>query len=166
MDKVDLNNITLSQAMQIQIISADAQNGTRLAVVEHKAGQAAVKHIVQAGQKITVIVDGVTLKGSQVIGSKKLKLAKSDKNLIIETEDETEQIVELVDFYEQEEAFLTGDEWVLDEGSLLDTVDDGVIALATPAAPALIIDFINSNAFNTPPKPASASATIGAKQSI
>ena len=33
----------------------------------------------------------------------------------------------------------------------------------TPAAPASIIAFISSNAFNTPPKPASASATIGAK---
>ena len=34
----------------------------------------------------------------------------------------------------------------------------------TPAAPAAIIDFISSNAFSTPPKPASASATIGASQ--
>ena len=33
----------------------------------------------------------------------------------------------------------------------------------TPAAPASIIDFISSNALSTPPKPASASATIGAK---
>ena len=33
----------------------------------------------------------------------------------------------------------------------------------TPAAPASIIAFISSNAFSTPPKPASASATIGAK---
>lgn len=102
--------------MQIQIISADAQNGTRLAVVEHKAGQAAVKHIVQAGQKITVIVDGVTLKGSQVIGSKKLKLLKSDKNLIIETEDGEAQIVELTDFYNEEDAFLTGEEWSMADG--------------------------------------------------
>ena len=76
MDKVDVNNITLAQAMQIQIISVDSQNITRLTVAEYKAGQPAVKHIVQAGQKITVIVDGVTLKGSQVIGSKKFKLAK------------------------------------------------------------------------------------------
>ncbi len=35
----------------------------------------------------------------------------------------------------------------------------------TPAAPARIIAFISSNAFSTPPKPASASATIGAKKS-
>jgi hypothetical protein len=34
----------------------------------------------------------------------------------------------------------------------------------TPAAPAAIIAFISSNAFSTPPKPASASATIGASQ--
>jgi hypothetical protein len=33
----------------------------------------------------------------------------------------------------------------------------------TPAAPARIIAFISSKAFSTPPKPASASATIGAK---
>ena len=36
----------------------------------------------------------------------------------------------------------------------------------TPAAPASIIDFISSKAFSTPPKPASASATIGAKKSM
>ena len=34
----------------------------------------------------------------------------------------------------------------------------------TPAAPASIIDFISSKAFSGPPKPASASATIGASQ--
>ena len=34
----------------------------------------------------------------------------------------------------------------------------------TPAAPAAIIAFISSNALSTPPKPASASATIGASQ--
>ena len=34
-----------------------------------------------------------------------------------------------------------------------------------PAAPARIIAFMSSNAFSTPPKPASASATIGAKKS-
>ena len=32
-----------------------------------------------------------------------------------------------------------------------------------PAAPAVIIAFISSKAFSTPPKPASASATIGRK---
>ena len=36
----------------------------------------------------------------------------------------------------------------------------------TPAAPASIIDFMSSKAFRTPPKPASASATIGAKKSM
>jgi hypothetical protein len=36
----------------------------------------------------------------------------------------------------------------------------------TPAAPASIIAFISSKAFSTPPKPASASATIGANQSM
>ncbi len=35
----------------------------------------------------------------------------------------------------------------------------------TPAAPASIIDFISSKALSGPPKPASASATIGANQS-
>ena len=122
--------------MQIQIISADSQNVTRLAVAEHKAGQAAVKHVVQPGQKITLLVDGVTLKGSQVVGSKKLKLVKSDKNLVIETEDGTEQIVELSDFFEQKDTVLTGNEWVFDEGSLLQTLDEGVVALPVPAAPA------------------------------
>ena len=34
----------------------------------------------------------------------------------------------------------------------------------TPAAPASIIAFISSNALSGPPKPASASATIGASQ--
>ncbi|MNL49953.1 hypothetical protein D3C87_1729280 [compost metagenome] len=33
----------------------------------------------------------------------------------------------------------------------------------TPAAPASIMAFISSKAFSTPPKPASASATMGAK---
>ncbi len=36
----------------------------------------------------------------------------------------------------------------------------------TPAAPASISARISSNAFSTPPKPASASATIGASQSV
>ena len=36
----------------------------------------------------------------------------------------------------------------------------------TPAAPASIIDFISSNALRGPPKPASASATIGANQCV
>ncbi len=36
----------------------------------------------------------------------------------------------------------------------------------TPAAPASTIAFISSNAFSTPPNPASASATIGAKKSM
>ena len=35
----------------------------------------------------------------------------------------------------------------------------------TPAAPASIIPFISSNALSGPPKPASASATIGTSQS-
>jgi hypothetical protein len=34
----------------------------------------------------------------------------------------------------------------------------------TPAAPASMKDFISSKAFSGPPKPASASATIGASQ--
>src|SRR5260370_37259365 len=34
----------------------------------------------------------------------------------------------------------------------------------TPAAPAAIMDFISSKALRAPPKPASASATIGASQ--
>ena len=36
----------------------------------------------------------------------------------------------------------------------------------TAAAPASIITFISSNAFSGPPKPASASATIGANQCV
>ena len=36
----------------------------------------------------------------------------------------------------------------------------------TPAAPASIMSFISSNAFSTPPKPDSASATTGRNQSI
>ena len=35
----------------------------------------------------------------------------------------------------------------------------------TPAAPASIIAFMSSKTFSAPPKPASASATIGANQS-
>ena len=35
----------------------------------------------------------------------------------------------------------------------------------TPDAPASIMPFISSNAFSGPPKPASASATIGTKKS-
>ena len=40
--------------------------------------------------------------------------------------------------------------------------DDSWSSKCTPAAPASIIAFISSNAFSAPPKPASASATIGA----
>ena len=36
----------------------------------------------------------------------------------------------------------------------------------TPAAPASIIAFMSSKTFSAPPKPASASATIGANQSV
>ena len=43
--------------------------------------------------------------------------------------------------------------------------DDSWSSQCTPAAPASIIDFINSNALSGPPKPASASATIGTIQS-
>ncbi len=42
--------------------------------------------------------------------------------------------------------------------------DDSWSSKCTPAAPASIIAFISSNAFSAPPKPASASATIGASQ--
>jgi len=35
-----------------------------------------------------------------------------------------------------------------------------------PAAPAAIIALVSSNAFSGPPNPASASATIGASQSV
>ena len=44
--------------------------------------------------------------------------------------------------------------------------DDSWSSKCTPAAPASIICFISSKAFSTPPKPASASATIGFSQSI
>ena len=43
--------------------------------------------------------------------------------------------------------------------------DDSWSSQCTPAAPAWIIAFISSKAFSTPPKPASASATIGANHS-
>ena len=40
--------------------------------------------------------------------------------------------------------------------------DDSWSSKCTPAAPASIMAFISSKAFSAPPKPASASATIGA----
>ncbi len=43
--------------------------------------------------------------------------------------------------------------------------DDSWSSQCTPAAPASIIDFISSKALSGPPKPASASATIGTIQS-
>ncbi len=43
--------------------------------------------------------------------------------------------------------------------------DDSWSSKCTPAAPASIIDFISSNTLSGPPKPASASATIGANHS-
>ena len=44
--------------------------------------------------------------------------------------------------------------------------EDSWSSKCTPAAPASIICFISSKAFSTPPKPASASATIGFSQSM
>ena len=44
--------------------------------------------------------------------------------------------------------------------------EDSWSSKCTPAAPASIICFISSKAFSTPPKPASASATIGLNQSM
>ena len=41
--------------------------------------------------------------------------------------------------------------------------DESWSSKCTPAAPASIMSFISSNAFSTPPKPASASATMGEK---
>ena len=43
--------------------------------------------------------------------------------------------------------------------------DESWSSKCTPAAPASIIDFISSKALSGPPKPASASATIGTNQS-
>ena len=43
--------------------------------------------------------------------------------------------------------------------------EDSWSSKCTPAAPALIIDFMSSKQLSGPPKPASASATMGAYQS-
>ncbi|MEK7346626.1 MAG: hypothetical protein AAB176_13150, partial [Pseudomonadota bacterium] len=123
--------------MQIQIISASAQNATRLAVAEYKTGQQAIQHAVQAGEKITVVLDGVNLTGNQLVGTKKIKLSKVDKNLVIETEDGAEKLVELTDFYAQEDVLLTGDQWAWAEGSQLQMLEDGVVNLIAAPAPAV-----------------------------
>ena len=120
--------------MRIQINTTNPNNLSRSTVVDFKAGQPVIKHLVLPGQKITVIVDGVIWKGSQLLGAKKLKLNKSEENLIIETEDGNEQIIELTDFYGQEDALLTGEEWSMADGSQLKNVNDGVMFVAEDAS--------------------------------
>lgn len=110
--------------MQIQILAAAPSEKMKLTVAERKLGQAPVKYTVASGEKITVIVDGVTLTGSQIIANRKFKLVKSGADLIIQVDDE--DMVELLNFYSETDALLVGDQWVLTDGSQLQQLAEGV----------------------------------------
>lgn len=110
--------------MQIQILAASPTEKVKLTVAELQRGQAPIKYTVGPGEKITVIVDGVTLTGSQTIANRKLKLIKSGSNLIIQVDDE--DLIELHDFYTESDALLVGDQWSLADGSQLQQLDEGV----------------------------------------
>ena len=119
--------------MQIQIGVTDAKNVTHLAINDYKMGQSAVVHTVQAGQKITLIVDGVTLTGVQPVGSHRLKLIKVGQDLVVEVIESSERLVELTNFYVEEDVTLFGDHWTWADGSQLQQLSEGVrVAMDEP----------------------------------
>ncbi len=112
--------------MQIQIITLDAAKNTNLVVHQRQAGQGPIKHAVQAGQKVTLVVDGVTLTGAQTVAQQKLRLVKNGNDLIVETADGSEKLVELTDFANATDAILYGDQWVYAQDMPLQALADGI----------------------------------------
>jgi hypothetical protein len=115
--------------VQIQIFVIDAKNGAKLMVAGHLVGQQAVRHVVQTGQKITLVVDGVTLTGAQAVAQKRVKLVRVGQDLVVETIDGSDKLVELARFHAEQDVVLTGDQWVLAEGSQLQQLSEGVALL-------------------------------------
>eukprot|EP01030_Chromulinospumella_sphaerica_P007473 gene7473-7307_t len=52
--------------MKIQLEIKDTSNTTKVTIAERQAGQTPVKHTVSLGEKITVIIDGITLTGMAI----------------------------------------------------------------------------------------------------
>lgn len=113
--------------MKIQLEIKDTSNKTKVTIAERQAGQTPVKHTVSLGEKITVIIDGITLTGSQTVANQKIKLIKRDRDLIIKSEDDAQEYVELKNFYTEPDAILMGDQWVIADASQLRQLSEGVI---------------------------------------
>jgi len=123
--------------MQIQIIVAQATAPTKMIVSRHESGLAAVNHVVKAGEKITLLVDGVRLTGKEVFGKQKFKLVRVGQSLVVEAQDGGERLIELTDFYDQPDALLTGDQWHLADASQLQQLSEGVAVSALPVPATL-----------------------------
>ncbi len=117
---------TKLNAMQILIVTTDAAKNTNLVVHHRQAGQGPIKHAVQAGQKVTLVVDGVTLTGAQTVAQKKLRLVKMGNDLIVETADGSEKLVELSNFNDSKDAILYGDQWIYAQDTSLQALADGI----------------------------------------
>lgn len=91
--------IKIGNQMKFEILINDAKNS---------AAKAKVKYLVQSGQKITVVVDGVMMTGAQTPNQKKIELTRVANDLVIETQDGAEKLAELNNFYVEEDVLLTG----------------------------------------------------------
>jgi surface protein len=143
-------------AMQIQIVTVDASKNTSMVVHQRQAGQGPIKHAVQAGQKVTLVVDGVTLTGTQTVAQQKLRLVKNGNNLIVETADGSEKLVELNNFTNATDAILYGDQWIYAQDVSLQILADGVAYSAAMASAS-----IGGVAGATAAGAAAAGATVG-----
>ena len=122
--------------MSIQIITtSEAKNSNQTTSIQRKPGQTAVKHLVQAGQKITLVIDGERLTGAQPLAGAKVKLVKTDQNLVLQALDSSEEFIELTNFYDEPNVVLTGASWILAEGSQLQAFTDGVVSDVSPVSP-------------------------------
>lgn len=112
--------------MKIQVLT-ELPNGVkeRLSVAQTPS-QPVAKHLVKAGQKITVVVDGVPMTGAQVVAQKEVKRVRVGDELILEALDGSERLAELTNFYAEPNVALTGDSWVLSDGSQLLAFEHGV----------------------------------------
>jgi surface protein len=138
MDDTFVNHIFIKlNTMQIQIITVDAAKNTSMVVHQRQAGQGPIKHTVQVGQKVILVVDGVTLTGAQTVAQQKLKLVKNGNDLIVETADGSVKLVELNNFTSATDATLFGDQWVIAEGMPLQSLADGVAYSAAIASASI-----------------------------
>jgi hypothetical protein len=117
--------------MQIQILAINAKNETHLKVNNYKTGENPIKHDVQKGQRLTLLANGAILNGTQNILGQKLKLIKAGHDLIVETLDGTEKLVELSNFYVEQDTILTGENWIITDESNLKQVNEGVVYISS-----------------------------------